>query len=227
MRNLKILLAAAMALSALGAIGASGAQAANEFHCSVEPCTVTIKPDGLVPSKTSHHSTVLTQGAVSVALTCNQLTGEATSNAKTFKTLTFFNLAYHGCNVAGSPSEIKMNGCTYTFTATGLNTASMTVTCPAGKKIERVEPITGCAISIGSQAALPGIKFHDPKTGGIAKTELTVEISVTFENEVTVNNKCGGFGLKEGAAIFHYTTGNIELTGETHPGGVHASLWFE
>jgi hypothetical protein len=34
-RNLKILVAAAMALAALGVFGASGAQAA-EFHCSAE-----------------------------------------------------------------------------------------------------------------------------------------------------------------------------------------------
>ena len=37
-RNLKVLVAAAMALAAFGVFSASGAQAA-EFHCSAEPCT--------------------------------------------------------------------------------------------------------------------------------------------------------------------------------------------
>ena len=224
-RNLKILLAAAMALSALGAIGASGAQAANEFHCSVEPCIVTMKPDGAVPNKTSHHVWIFTQLSTSVSMTCNQLTGQATSNVKTAKTLTFTNLQYHTCNIAGSASTVNMNGCTYLFTASGLNTASMTVTCPVGKKIEIVEPVTGCVISIGSQPAVAGIKTHDPQTGGIPKTELTTEIAATFEKEVTANNKCGGFGIAEGALIGHYTTGNVELAAETHS-GVHASLWF-
>ena len=223
-RNLKILIAAAMALTALGAIGASGAQA-TEYHCSVEPCTVTIKPDGAVPSKTSHHTFVLTQGAVSVSTTCNELTGYATSNTKTTKSLTFTGLVYHGCNIAGSPSEVKMNGCDYLFTATAGATSSVTVTCPVGKKIEIIEPVTGCIISVGSQAAVPGIKLHDPKTGGVEKTEITVEANVKLEKEVTANNKCGAFGLKEGGIVGDYTTGNVELTGETHP-GIHASIWF-
>ena len=41
-----------------------------------------------------------------------------------------------------------------------------------------------------------------------------------------MNNKCGFFGFAEGAITGHYTTGNVELTGETHA-SVHASVWFE
>ncbi len=50
-RNLKVLFAAALAPTALGAIAAS-AQGADEFHCSVEPCRGTLKPDGT--GKTAH-----------------------------------------------------------------------------------------------------------------------------------------------------------------------------
>ena len=53
-RNLKVLVAAAMALAAFGVFSASGAQAA-EFHCSTEPCTGTLKPDETAGTKTSHH----------------------------------------------------------------------------------------------------------------------------------------------------------------------------
>jgi hypothetical protein len=66
-RNLKILLAAAMALAALEAISASGAQAA-EFHCTVEPCRVTLKPDGT--GKTAHHVLVVRKGEASGSFTC-------------------------------------------------------------------------------------------------------------------------------------------------------------
>ena len=225
-RNLKILIAAAMALTALGAIGASGAQAANEYHCAVEPCTVTIKPDGVVPNKTSHHLFEVTQGAVSVATTCNQLSGRANSAKKTATSLTFTELVYSGCNIAGSASTVNMNGCDYLFTATGLNTSSVTVTCPEGKKIEITEPVSGCVVSVGSQPAVAGIKTHDPKTGGIAKTELTAEAAVTINGNASANAKCGGFGLKAEGVTGHYTTGNVELTGENHA-GVHQAVWFE
>lgn len=45
-RNLKVLLAAAMALAAFGAFSASSAQAVEtEFHCEVAPCSFTLKTD--------------------------------------------------------------------------------------------------------------------------------------------------------------------------------------
>ena len=224
-RSLKILLAAAMALSALGAIGASGAQAANEFHCSVEPCTVTIKPDGPVPNKTAHHVLIITQGAVSVSSTCNQLSGEGTVAHKTFTEITFTNLKYTGCNIAGSSSEVRINDCHFRLNAFGVNAALVTLACV--DHFEITEPVTGCTIKVGPQkAAVPGVTFNDPKTGGIAKTELTASFALTIQETILVNSKCGGFGLAEGAATLHYTTGNVELTAETHA-GAHASLWYQ
>ena len=47
-RNLKVLIAAAMVL---GAFSASGAQAA-EFHCGVVNCVFTTSPDGTVGTST-------------------------------------------------------------------------------------------------------------------------------------------------------------------------------
>jgi hypothetical protein len=44
-RNLMVLIAAAMVVAACGAISASGVQAA-EGHCGVEPCMITVKADG-------------------------------------------------------------------------------------------------------------------------------------------------------------------------------------
>src|ERR1044071_4586469 len=79
-RNLKVLIAAALALAAFGALGAAGAQAA-EFHCSVEPCRYTLKPDGT--GKTAHHVFRIVKGETSGAVICTTLSGEATSAKKT------------------------------------------------------------------------------------------------------------------------------------------------
>src|SRR4051795_12699309 len=113
-RNLKVLIAGAMALAALGAVSASGAQAA-EFHCSVSPCTLTPKADGT--EKNSHHVFIVKQGAVSVATTCKTITGDATYVGETTSEITFTSVAYDNCTVAGAASTVKMNECDYLFTA--------------------------------------------------------------------------------------------------------------
>src|SRR3954454_24254174 len=115
-RNLKVLIAGAMALAALGAVSASGAQAA-EFHCSVSPCTLTPKAEGT--EKNSHHVFIVKQGAVSVSTTCKTITGDATYEGKTTSEITFTSIAYDNCTVAGEFSEVNMDGCDYLFTANG------------------------------------------------------------------------------------------------------------
>jgi hypothetical protein len=134
-RNLKILTLVAMALAAFGATSASGAQAA-EFHCSVEPCIVTVKPDGIVGSKTAHSVLVVKQGAVGVSTTCQQVTADALSLIKTFKEITLTGIVYHVCDVAGELSTVRMNGCEYHFVVGGFHHATMQIKCPAGKVIE-------------------------------------------------------------------------------------------
>jgi hypothetical protein len=92
-----------MALAALGAIAASGALAA-EYHCTVEPCRVTLKPDGAVPSKTAHHVFVVigtdaSKNAVSGSFTCNSLDGTGLSETKATKELTITELTFTGCSI--------------------------------------------------------------------------------------------------------------------------------
>src|SRR4051812_44687039 len=116
-RNLKILIAAAMALAALGAISASGAQAA-EGHCSIEPCKVTVLPDGTpgIAGKTAHQVFVVKQGVNSTSVTCQKISGDGTVLTKTFKTIQLGNVAYSTCTLAtGSPADVRMNGCEYHF----------------------------------------------------------------------------------------------------------------
>jgi hypothetical protein len=226
-RNLKIAITAAMALAALGAIGVSGAQAA-EGHCSVEPCTITVKPDGTPgpTGKTAHQVFIVKQGAASVSTTCQSVSGRATVATKTFKTSQFGNGVYSNCNVAGEAATVKTNGCQPHFVTPGVapHDATAQVKCPAGKVIEIEVAATGCKITVGSTAVLGGgLKFHDAETGGVKKDLVTAETTVTGV-PVTVVKACPGVAV--GAATGEYTTGNVELEGET-TAGVHANLWVE
>jgi len=217
-RNLKVLLAAAMAVGVLGALSASGAQAA-EFHCSVEPCRVTVKPDGT--GKTAHQVITIKVGSQTFSTTCNTITGEGTSSTKTFKELTLTNIVGAECSIQGEAANLTMNGCHYLMKVTGASTGSLTIICPAGKQIEAgTNGGSGCIYNIPAQGPLNGFKFHNNE----AKTEITVETSITGM-AVTINNKC--YGIKEGPAEAEFTTGNTILTSETDPGGVMASLWWE
>ncbi len=225
-RNLKILIAAAMALAAFGAIGVSGAQAA-EFHCSVEPCTITVKPDGKPgpTGKTAHHVFIVKQGATSVSSTCQQASSHATAEEKEATELTFTNIVYSACNVAGEEATIKMNGCDYRSEVGGVHHATVQIQCPAEKVIEIEAPAIGCKMTVGNTEVLGGgSTFKDAETGGVKKTEVTSETTVTNIPVTVVNNKCPE--LKEGAATGEITTANVELTAETDPGGVKASLWY-
>jgi hypothetical protein len=214
-RNLKILIAAAMAVTALGAIGASGVQAA-EFHCSVTPCVLTPGADGT--AKNSHHVFVVVQGPNSAATTCNAITGNATYEGKTTNEITFKEVSYDGCNVAGEPSTVAMNGCDYLFTSNG----EVHLKCPEGKKIEIIVTANGCIFTIGEQT-LKGVSY---KTSGVAPNREVTLSTAVFNIATTVNEKCGFIKFTAGAATGEYTTGNTLVKPETEGGGA-AEAWFE
>src|ERR1044071_1084386 len=250
-RNLKVLIAAAMALTALGAIGVSGAHAAEEkFHCSVEPCTMTLDKDG--EGTTAHHVFVvkgLTHAGVagSVSFTCDELKGTATSKTKTFTEATFTNLEYleptpEKCTVAGQNIvTVKMNSCDYKFTSAGGGTANGSVVhvecVNAGDGIEiaiegiacfKVTPTTTLAT-----ATNPGVKYHDAGSGGV-KHIMTATVSnivvpaAAVDIVNTENAVCKGFLGFKSVTGATYTTGNTNVTAETDAvPPVTADGWFE
>jgi hypothetical protein len=225
-RNLKVLIATVTALAAFGATGATHAQALFEFHCSVEPCTLTLKPDGT--GKTAHQVFIVKQGFNSLATTCGSLAGEATLAKKTASQITLKNLKETECSIAGSASEVVMNGCEKLLQVLliGENLViTVTIKCAAGKAIEIKVPATGCLIKVGSQGPLSGIAVHDSETGGVKKTVLTAETFVTGV-AASVNNKCPA--LSEGPVTGEYTTGNFEITAEEDKvSGAQKSIWWE
>jgi hypothetical protein len=229
-RNLKVLLAAAMALAAFGAVAASGASAA-EYHCTVEPCRVTLKPDGT--GKTAHHVFIVKKGAASGSFTCNTLDGTGLSATKTTNILTIESLNYTECNIVGTPVTVDMNGCNYVFSATP---ATVTIACPVGKQIELTikEKTEGgvehlrCTVDVAGQGPLTGITYHD---AGTTKTELTVGALVKDITSVTATPPAGGscipyVGFNGAADEAEYLTGNTIITGET-TAGVHGGVWYE
>jgi hypothetical protein len=227
-RNLKVLLAAAMALAAFGALSASAAQAAPEFHCSVEPCTVTLSTDGT--GTTAHHVFIVKNAAKeTVSTTCESLNGHATSATKTTPTLTFTNLVYSGCKFNGvTKLNVRMNECHYTVTAEtqpagGLNGtnggATLHVECTTAKHIEIENTGTGCIFEVTPQT-LRGLHYHNIGSG--ATTEVTVEILISAAasgTPIDVEVAKVGTGCVPKAAVGdhltgEYTTGNTLATAE-------------
>jgi hypothetical protein len=210
-RSLKFAAAAvaAAAVVALGVASISGA-AGPEFHCSVEPCRITVKPDGT--GKTAHQVIQLWgEAGTNFQTTCSTVTGAATASAKSFGSFKESGIVGTECTVAGQPAELKMNGCEYVIAAAG----TLTIECPTGKQIEAgMSP--GCLYFIPSQGPLSGLTFHN------VSGEVTAETFIKSLS-VTTNGQCG----TTGKVTAEFTTGNTLLTGETDPGGVKTSLTWE
>jgi len=203
-RNLKVLLAAAMALAAFGVVNAGAAHAAEEFHCSVKPCTVTASQDGNAGSVTGQQLFIPKNKAGETAsFKCGTVSGGATTEGTTSPELTVGAaglLAYGSCKVNGS-SEVKVrtNECHYLFTAlSGGTSATVHVLCKTAKHIEIEIAETGCIFEVTPQT-LTGIKYHNIGTAGTNSTEVTVEVK-TGQN-ITVETKAVGAGCFPKAAV--------------------------
>lgn len=212
------LTAALVAVSAHSSI-AEGAQ----FHCSVEPCRYRFKPDGTVGTKGPHHSFRVENAEKEFLLfTCNQVTGEATSSTKTSSELTFTNVAYDEC-IDFSTNEkaaVRMNGCDYRIASAG----TLSISCPEKKAIEMEIVATGCKLTIPSQGPLAGLEITN--TGG---TEITIAFGLGIQLTATVDGTKAQCILLDPSKPYttKYWTGNTLITGETDPGEVMATAWWE
>jgi hypothetical protein len=228
-RNLKVLLAAALALTALGALAASS-HAADEFRCTVSPCRVKLNRDGT--GTTAHHVFIVENAAKteSVSFTCGALkgTGELVNgtdislswNRATGEDRT----AYEECRVNGSPGVVwHMNDCKFTFTAGASGNAAagtsdqaeLHIECPVGETIEITTSPNQCTFDIGTQT-LGGSAAN----GGVGYVTAGTEITLTMNLKglvVTKRGNCTGI-IESNELIGTYTTGNTLLTGETSAG---------
>ncbi len=213
-RNLKIPMLAAMAVAALSAVGASEAQAA-EFHCSVEPCTVTATQDGT--GKTAHQVFDVNLPKQVLPITCKGVHAEATMTKKTEATLTVQNIVYTECEFLGQFATFSMNGCDYLFSAAG----QVQIKCPEGKQI--TFEAAGCVLHIPAQGPLGGITFHNLPEGG--KSEVTVSVAIKGIQSVSTGAGCPETGESKTG---EYTTGNTIATGEQdNASKVMENIWWE
>jgi hypothetical protein len=221
-RNLKILLAAAMALTAIGAFNASAAQAhtAAQFHCHVEPCAVTVQPHLTGTGATKHHVLVVTDTVTkaTVSFTCNTFNGYATQNAKTSTTLTVTSIVYAGCTAVGQPVAVRTNGCHYDITTAG----GVTVQCAAGKVIEVELVESKCVFTIGNQV-LNGIGFASEGVTNAVPPQTTTAVTTTAKVPgiaVTLHGTRTQCLINPANPLTgEFTTGNTTATGFTDPAG--------
>jgi hypothetical protein len=215
-RNLKMMLLAGMALGAVGALGAGAAQASGEqYHCSVAPCKVLVNADGT--GKTAHFVfDYSVNGGNLTTTTCPFFTGHATQNTATTTELTVTEIslgAVGACSVGGQPATMDVNGCHFLLTAGTEGTLHLQ--CPAGKAIQ--DTFGACTVSVGPQT-LSGVKYHN------VGTEITVEMLIKNIHGTTTAGCPGGAGTFTTGEI---TTGNLLFTGQTDPGGVMATIFYE
>jgi len=243
-RNLKVLIAAAMALAAFGALSATAHAAEEKFHCSVEPCRATMVPDEVAGTTTAHHVWMVkgktaSGGESTLGLTCDQLVGEATSPLKTSTELTFTNLKYENakgeqkCRLAGVEAfTVDFTSCDFNFKSAGgsKSAAQLHVLCTtAGDGIDINFSGTTC-LQV-TPFTTTGLGFHDSELGGKKKT-VTASMSnvaipaAALDLKNIGNSNCSLFGLTSIISAT-YTTGNTLIKTETDPAGVPAEAWFE
>jgi len=226
-RNLKPLLAAALVLTALGAI-AAGAHAAEEFHCSVNPCRVTAKPDGT--GKTAHQVFVIENETTteSVSFTCESLSGEGEVSGLSVTAITLTTLAYKGCTANSSTGMVvSMNGCDYNSKAAGGKTdsAKFKIECPAGKKVEFA--FNGCIISVAGGFESPGVGYATIGEPSSREGTITVNHVTIPAAQITATGTKAQCLINTAQALTAtYTTGNTLITGE-NTSGTMANVWFE
>ena len=237
-RNLKLLMAAALALVAFGAIGVAGAQAAGEeFHCSITPCRLTARQDGT--GKTAHQVFIVENAGLteSVSFTCETVTAHARYEGKTTKEITFTEINYgedgKNCTINGTAGvTVDTTGCSYLFTSeTNANKrATVHIECETGKEIhvtvKNSAGETTCTFNIPEQR-LEGASYHNIGEEAKNTTEVTVENNIPGIKVTATGTKAGCQINPAQTLTGTYTTGNVIATAESEEGGVMANAWWK
>jgi hypothetical protein len=222
-RNLKVLLAAVMAVTAFGALAASGASAATftAEGAGEGTTTLTVLKDGT--GKTAHQVFDIRKepGVGVLSITCNEVTGSghiigASNTDATAVTPKFEGggAVFPQCSFAGQSVTVENTGCNFTFTASGQLHIISEFTgagnlCKYGEKsLHFNSPVLNCKVEVGEQT-VNGIVYHN-----------LVDGTVTIEGtELAVAYKATGVGCPYGEKTNgQYTTGNAIVTGETAAG---------
>ena len=238
-RNLKVLLLAALSVCALSAVAASSAQAAAAFTApgagAAEVTTLKLLPDGA--GKVAHQVFIIKNAAESssVSITCNEIGGTpdgitgSSTTAILLTTPTFGAAGVGSCKDSTGQTAIVTNtGCDFEFTAQGVNTTPALVhikseknavapnLCKHGEKpIDIVTPT--CKVEVGEQT-IEGIKYKNLADG-------TVTVEGVGLKGLTYNAKGASceFGTTHNG---EYATGAAIVTGE-RGGAMKEVKWDE
>ena len=213
-RNLKVLLLAALTISAVGAIAASSASAshatAQRFTnlTSGSPTVVTTETDGSVGSSTAHQVFDTTNGAATCKAT--DLKGTVGTGPEPEEAIFEEDEAkgFTECKFLGQTATVKMNGCKLTFTPHDANV----VGC-GGTFIEI--SAGGCTVKIPEQGLFKeAVKYENLGAGG-NDMYVTAEVATKAEVEGTAS---GAGCIATGPfTTGQYTTGNTLVKGWTDP----------
>jgi hypothetical protein len=243
-RNLKVLLLAALAVTAFTALAASAAQAASftvPGAGATEKTTLTVVKDGT--GKTAHQVFDIskTDGTGVVTFTCEEIHGtgtvvgsappEAIITTPVFTTTT---AVENKCEVVGQP-EVKVTntGCDLTFTPAGEvkivsepthNCAhSLGSSHEAGKEPITVQaPGLGCTAEVGAQKVVGNVTYHNVVEGNGSITVETPPIATPLG--LTYNSF--GVGCPYGTTTNgKYTTGHAIVEGFTEAGAQREIKW--
>jgi hypothetical protein len=158
LRNLMRAAILSAALCALGAVTASAAFGAGEFTVGPTPAAITAEQSTLNVLEITNPTTT---GFVKTKCGIATFEGTTTSTAATELTIT---PTYEECTLGGLAYDIKMNGCKYKFTGSGVRTANVDITgCTSGKKIELIKG--NCTITIPEQGPLGTVTFVNNAAG--------------------------------------------------------------
>jgi hypothetical protein len=218
-RNLKVMLLAALAVTAFGVFAASAAQAA-QFTAPLAGAgaTTTIKPAKDGTGKTSHHVFDIGNTATTsnVSFTCEEITGTGTAVGPASEEVLFTTPGYNTCNAGGQAVTVQNTGCNFRFTASGL----LHIVSEAGHNCAHgAEPIditfAGCKVEVGAQT-IEGIKYHNLNAAGttVGSGEGSkVTIEPVINTKIVYNAKGANceYGTTSNGT---YTTGNTIVTGE-------------
>jgi hypothetical protein len=228
-RNLKVLMLAAMATAALGAVMASAAQAEPHFFfpgagaTGVTTVKVTADDEEGKNPKTGHQVFDISKadGTGVKSITCNQIHADTKVTGETTTELTFETPTFTGeCQFVGQSVVVENTGCEFILTAD----TKLHIVNDTALKCEHLQKpihfsIPGCKVEVGKQTIEKGITHHEVITNG--KKAVTVEANITELEYKATGVNCEYGTTKNG----RYTTGNSVITATRPEGTVVDVEW--
>ncbi len=187
---------ACTAICALGAVNACAALAVGNFTPGATPAAITGE------QKTSNAFELTTSGGTFVKVKCSEAKYEGTMEVEWPQVI--LTPRFASCTLGGLSATVRMNGCHFAFTSTGIRVAIFEVlNCTAGKEVTIVKG--NCTISIPVQVA-EAVHFTNEGEGATMDALATLE--VTTLKSTQTGSECPSPGLTSLDTRF---TGTITL----------------